>query len=362
MCVDQEQTKWLTLFRQHAPPDEVAQAWYEGLDEDIRRQAKDDAPTVRAMLRRYIVDSKAPEVRSDADNGWKYTAKILRAADAVLGMDVSATRRSGQDAAGGAAPPAASGSGAPAVSRVVIPGHGEPGTLGIFWSDFGGASDSEQLRARGVTRRLNVASEAVGRLPQDDGIPTTDVPMEDIFDEDKASAAVDKWIEQLGEVVSLLRGWREEGAVVNVNCQMGKNRSGCAILVWLCSECGQTVEEAVEYLRGITALACANPHLIKAVAMYLKVDADVPLNPAGDGGGWVCISPPGSPRVGGTQVFEDAAKQAFAKLAAEAATNGEDQEAAAAGESRPSPEDSGDDLPEGAPAVAGLFEDLSDVD
>merc|ERR1711988_358364 len=65
------------------------------------------------------------------------------------------------------------------------------------------------------------------------------------------------------------------------------------------------LEEAVTHLRSITPLACGNPHLMAAMTQVLGVpDAKVPLNPAHDGGGWVCISPPGSPRAGSAQEFD----------------------------------------------------------
>merc|ERR1711920_638440 len=99
----------------------------------------------------------------------------------------------------------------------------------------------------------------------------------------------------------------------------GKNRSGAIVLIWLCSEHGWVLEDAVEHLRSINPLACANPHLVIAVAEMLKVGTTVPLNPAGDGGGWICISPPGSPRAGGTQAFEDSAAEALKNLAEQAA-------------------------------------------
>merc|ERR1712176_1683662 len=99
----------------------------------------------------------------------------------------------------------------------------------------------------------------------------------------------------------------------------GKNRSGAAVLVWLCSEEGWKLEEAVEHLRAMNPLACANPHLVTAIAEFLKVKSDVQLVPAADGGGWICISPPGSPRVGGGQEFEESNQEAMANLAGLAA-------------------------------------------
>jgi len=41
----------------------------------------------------------------------------------------------------------------------------------------------------------------------------------------------------------------------------------------MCSEAGWTLENAVEHLRSITALACGNPYLIDAVARFLQVEA-----------------------------------------------------------------------------------------
>jgi len=140
--------------------------------------------------------------------------------------------------------------------------------------------------------------------------------MVDSFDENEAPANIEVWKEKLGQVMTILRAWREEGAVVNINCQMGKNRSGAACLVWLCSECGFSIEDAVDKCRGITAMACGNPHLLKAVAEYLKVDAELPLNPAADGGGWICISPPGTPRANAEKYQADIAAAAALKLGA----------------------------------------------
>merc|ERR1712083_226440 len=115
----------------------------------------------------------------------------------------------------------------------------------------------------------------------------------------------------------------------------GKNRSGAAVLVWLCSEAGWKLEDAVEHLREMNPLACANPHLVTALAEFLKVKSEVQLVPAADGGGWICISPPGSPRVGGGQEFEESNREAMANLAGLAAaklaetaadSDGEEQE------------------------------------
>merc|ERR1719282_865364 len=306
MAAVSEEPEWFTLYRARAPAEEVANVWFQSLGPEARQEAKDDAPTARARLRRTITDSPCAEVRADATNNWRYTGSVLRAADAVLG--IPPPRATGHTTS--AAP---SGCGAPSVSRMVVPGDGQPGTLGLWWSDFGGACCLEQLRAKGVTCRLNVAVEAVNKFP-DDNLEIVHVPMEDIFDEERSQSALSTWVTQLGEACQILRNWRQTGAVVNVSCQMGKNRSGAICLAWLCKECGWGMEQAVEHLRNVTFLACANPHLLKAVSLFLEVDAVVPLNPAGDGGGWICISPPGTPRAGGTQAFEDTARQALEKL------------------------------------------------
>uniref|UniRef100_A0A7S1R880 Tyrosine specific protein phosphatases domain-containing protein n=1 Tax=Alexandrium catenella TaxID=2925 RepID=A0A7S1R880_ALECA len=227
-----------------------------------------------------------------------------------------------------------------------MPGDGQPGTLGLWWSDFEAADNVAQLREKGITHRLNVAAEAVGKF-RDEGFETAHVPMQDVFDLESCEDLLPIWKEQFAEVLRILREWREAGAVVNVSCQMGKNRSGCGVLLWLCAERGWKVEEAVEKLRGITSLACGNPHLIKAVLDFLQIQAEVPLNPAGDGGGWVCISPPGSPRAGGTQAFEDVAFKALGKL-------GKVADSQAAADER----DAEEEPAEEAGDMEGLFEGL----
>merc|ERR1712224_615680 len=126
------------------------------------------------------------------------------------------------------------------------------------------------------------------------------------------------WVQQLREVLEILRTWRAEGAVVNVNCQMGKNRSGVSLLVWLCSDGGWEFQSGVERLRKINAMSLANPHMLVALGKVLSVDGRVALNPAHDGGGWICISPPASPRGEGSAAqpsFEALAAQAAQKLA-----------------------------------------------
>merc|ERR1712183_1007268 len=51
-------------------------------------------------------------------------------------------------------------------------------------------------------------------------------------------------------------------------------------------------------------------------ARLLEADDVVPLNPGADGGGWVCISPPGSPRLGSVLQHENTAAEAMRKLEA----------------------------------------------
>eukprot|EP00928_Gymnodinium_smaydae_P062884 TRINITY_DN46624_c1_g1_i1.p1 TRINITY_DN46624_c1_g1~~TRINITY_DN46624_c1_g1_i1.p1 ORF type:complete len:412 (+),score=96.23 TRINITY_DN46624_c1_g1_i1:61-1236(+) len=332
-----DRPEWLALFCTGAPAKAVAEAWWwNGISDEDREHfssSNDNKVMAAQKLRRAIVDSQLPEVRADASNSWKYTGSIMRAADEVMGMprpspqraSPSAPKADGQarvaaadaPAAGGAeaaadasaaaaaddvpAPPAIDGKSVAAQARpkLMAEGDGSPGTLGLYWSDFKHASDSATLRSKyGVTHRLNVARECEGKLPSDDANPleTVDVPMEDVFTDDEDVREM--WANQLRHILSILRGWRETGAVVNINCQMGKNRSGAAVLVWMCSECGWNLTDAVEHMRRINLLACANPHLLIALGDVLSVDGRQDLNPAHDGGGWVFISPPGSPRAG----------------------------------------------------------------
>jgi len=294
-----------------------------------------------------IVDAQwCPEVKADSKSGWKYTGAVMRALEAAL--DGNTDPALSQQARGRRGAP--SGRGAPSVSRMVLPGDGHPGTLGIWWSDFEAAHRIEQLRANGITHRLNVAAEAINHF-EDDGLETVHVPMEDIFAQDVSADLLDQWCEQFEQVLIILRSWCKLGAIVNISCQMGKNRSGCCCLVWLCAECGWRLDEGVEMLRDITALACGNPHLVTAVANLVGAyDVDVPLNPAGDGGGWVCISPPTSPRAGGTAAFEDVAFDAVRKLRQDPPK--------AASVVEVDTEDEEEEAPE-AGALMGLFDNLS---
>lgn len=310
MAVDAPtQPEWLSLYRAGAVADEVAAAWIQTLSPEQSAEARAEPGAARQNLRRSIIDSQCPEVRKDADSGWKYTGALMRALGVALG-EVHKAR----DCAAFPAGAAGSGKGArDRVSRQVLPGDGSPGTLGLYWSDFEAANNLEQLRDCGITHRLNVAKEAVGKFLEG-GPETFDIPMMDIFDDNHSDEAIANWQPQFAEAMAVLRRLRDAGAVVNVNCQMGKNRSGCTCLLWMCLERGWEIGEAAERLRNITALALGNPHLLKAVMDFMQVDGNVPLNPAGDGGGWVCISPPGSPRLGGTSAFEDLALGAARQL------------------------------------------------
>jgi len=303
--------KWLLRFKAHASPDEVARVWVANLSPEAQEAAKADAPAARAQLRRDITGTNCPEVRADAAQGWQYTGAILRAADEALGIpppvpSIQANKPT---------PGAPSGKGAPLQSRMVLPGDGSPGTLGLWWSDYETAVRSDELAAKSITHRLNVAAEAVHRFPEG-GLPTIHIPMLDIFDTEMDEDTMEMWRSQFRDILEKLEALQEQGAVVNVSCQMGKNRSGAVVMLWLCAGRGWQVGEAADYLRGVTHLALGNPHLAKAVTDVLGVEAAVPLNPAFDGGGWVCISPPGSPRSGVESTVQETTAEAAAKLLA----------------------------------------------
>jgi hypothetical protein len=133
-------------------------------------------------------------------------------------------------------------------------------------------------------------------------VKTVHVPMVDLFEID--GGICEEWPAQFEQILQILRSWRDEGITANINCQMGKNRSGAAVLLWLCCECGWELDPAIQHLRSITALACGNPHLVAAMSQLLQSAATAPLNPAQDGGGWVCLSPPGTPRQGAAVTFD----------------------------------------------------------
>jgi len=308
---------------------------------------------------RAIVDSDAPEVRSDCAAGWKYTGTVLRAADEILGINTKPNREGRIPASGSV----------PFRPRRVCESTEKSSGLQIWWSDFDTACQAKRLREEcGITHRLNVAIETVSIFSKDDDtwVKTVHIPMLDSFDPDEGLCR--EWPTQLDEAFELLKSWREEGAVVNVSCQMGKNRSGAVILLWLCRECGWELEAAVQHLRSVTALACGNPHLLAALTQILGVpDVKVPLNPAAEGGGWVCISPPGSPRVGGAAVFDGGfaaggLEEAASRLAALGGGSGYDGRSelpqAAVGEERCEEEV----VEEPAGDMGALFSELSDVD
>lgn len=322
-CSSELEPRWLTLYRAGGPPQDVAVAWFENMGPDEKAAAQADAPAARKNLRESIVASECPEYRADVSNGFKFTGAVLRAADEVLGIPPPKPSSvpgipPQMPGAGAQATPIGAPSAGPVMGRSshfkprrVLEGDGRPGTLGLWWSDFETASDARRLREEcGITHRLNVAAEAEHKLLSC-YLETLHVPMEDTFDIDGGIS--EAWAEQLAEILEKLRGLRNQGAVVNVNCNMGKNRSGAALVLWLCCECGWSFEEAVQYLRRMNTLACGNPHLLAAVGQLLGTEARIPLNPAHDGGGWVCISPPGSPREGGVLAFENAAAHAIAQ-------------------------------------------------
>jgi len=374
-----EEPEWLRLFCVRADVKEVAEAWLKSIDEDKRPETLEDKIIATRKLRAFILDSDKPEVRKDADSGFRYTGQVMRAADDMLKVArpkatpafkaAPAAPSTGGYGAPAAAPaaPAAAGLGIPAVEvgqlpasasspalkksrqpKLILDGEGKPGSLVLWWSDFQGAADETFLKEKGITHRLSVAAEIVGRLPEVEGIETVHVPMPDVFDDRDDLHA--QWVGQLKEALEIMLRWRERGAVVNVNCQMGKNRSGATLLVYLVTQCGWDLHEGVEQFRSINALACANPHLLMALGEVLGVDGRVELNKAdGDGGGWVCISPPGSPRLGvEKESFEEMAEAAAAKLASDVAAKLADLH-------EEEEEDAGED-------AAPLFSHLDDVD
>lgn len=337
--IDDEE--WFSLYCQRADPDVVAQSWISILTPELRTYAEENSVAVARSIRTAILASPHPTVREEAETGFKYTGAVMRAIDKALGVPPPQSRFPAPKAAPGSQVPASGGyasGGCPEAPKrpgrapiCIIEGGGRPGKLGIWWTDYDFACDTANLRKScGVTHRLNCAKEVVDKLPasgpDDTGTPlvTAHVPMQDIFSDDEDLC--DEWIAQFKEILKILCGWRDEGAVVNINCQMGKNRSGCVICLWLVKECGWNLKDAVDDLRAKNALACANPHLLVALGEVLGVDGRMALNPAKDGGGWVCISPPGSPRVGAAPgpSFEDLAEKASTKLAQEAGAERDD--------------------------------------
>jgi hypothetical protein len=330
-----EGPSWLALYEANAQPLEVARAWFESLSPEEQEQARKDGPTWRTIPRKEIMKSECPRYKEDSASGFRYIGAVMRSVEQVLGIPPpvrssafrgpTADPTANAEAADSPAAPEHSkdskavGDEAPKLAlkprqfrppQLVRPGDGRPGTLGLWWSDFETASRTEELVEEcGITHRLNTAIECVDRFGTDDTCVTQHVPMQDRFEHDEELH--ETWKRQLFEALEILRGWRDQGAVANVNCQMGKNRSGAVVVMWLCKECGKSVAEAIEYVRSITPLACGNPNLVEALTDALSEDVVVPLNPGRDDGGWICISPPSSPRAGGTQAFEET----FAQLA-----------------------------------------------
>mmetsp|Transcript_123872 Transcript_123872/g.246512 ORF Transcript_123872/g.246512 Transcript_123872/m.246512 type:complete len:340 (-) Transcript_123872:70-1089(-) len=309
-----DEPTWLSFFRSRVSPEDVASQWVLDMCPEEVEKAKQDPQAARARLRQRIVEANC----ADAADGWSYTGAVLRAADAALGI----VHQKAEPAFH--AKPSSFATGCidmmlgekPFRMKRIVEGDGSPGNLAIWWSDFESANQAENLaKYCGVNCRLNCAAELVDKFAGST-LVTRHMPMHDTFsDEDDVIAT---WTDQLRGALEALRELRKEGAVVNVNCRMGKNRSGAVVAAWLCTECGWSLDQAVEHLRQMNPLALANPHLAEALRMVLQAENTIPLNRAPDGGGWICLSPPGTPRDGaaantGSQ-FQDLAAEAAAKL------------------------------------------------
>lgn len=180
--------------------------------------------------------------------------------------------------------------------------NGSPNTLGLYWSSFECALHVPGLVQLGITHRLNLAAGLVDKFDRSKGtIMTFHIPMQDQLDQEGQQRHV--WADQIGQAVAVLRSLKAEGAVVNVSCKMGKNRSGVVLLAWLVVEEGWEFESAVIFLRDKVPLACGNPYLLSALTDYLQIDHPIPLCPAPGGGGWVSLSPPGSPAQPSTKLL-----------------------------------------------------------
>ena len=293
--VGSEEPEWLRLYGIDAPAALVVKAWLEALGPVDREDANADPHSARTVLRLAIVDSRETSraVRADATAGWKYTGSIIRALDEALGLaPARPTALFGQK-----------GEDLHTPKEVLEGDGGRTGTIGLYWSDIEGANRLDIMRLSGITHRLNVASECIRVLAPSEDVVTVTIPMIDVQHEqqhaghaDDMQQVIEIWVEQLKECMELLRKWREDGAVVNVNCQMGKNRSGAVIVAWLCLERGWDLLTTVDHLRKVSSLSLGNPHLNIALAHLLdRDDIDIPLNPADDGGNWVTFSPVESP-------------------------------------------------------------------
>lgn len=277
--------RWLQAFAVvEGPPGAVATAWLEALDENERTSAKQDPHAARTKFRLSILAADCKAVRADKASGFKRTGAVLRALDEALGLALP--KRMELDARD--------------VAREIVPGDGTPGTLGVWWSSFEVAEQGSKLVQRGITHRLNCAAELVDRFTECEQLQMVHVAMDDYFDaldEEVNLQARDAWTKQFPELLQELRRMQAEGAVVNINCKMGKNRSGVAVMLWLCCEKGWAVDAAIEHLRNINAMALGNPVLLQACVEFLGFKGEVPLLCGdGDGGGWISISPPGSPQ------------------------------------------------------------------
>lgn len=241
---------WLGKFDDCCGAEEVVEAWLSSLEPAERQAADCDPPVARTALRQAIVNARerSKAVAADASAGWKYTGAIIRALDRSLGVEpLKPSGLFGPKGVDLHAP------------REILKCDTASGKLGITWSSLQGASRVDLLLANGVTHRLNVAAECERTLPASDQFVTATVAMRDLQHEQMTDAqeAAAVWVEQLKECMVLLRGWQAVGAEsgsavnVNINCQMGKNRSGAVVAAWLCIEHGWGLLSAVDHLRQV---------------------------------------------------------------------------------------------------------------
>ena len=282
------QPEWLRAFRsQQFNPQEVAEAWLSTLTAEERTAADEDPHTSRSNFRENLLGRKCKEVRQDKTASWKRTGLVMRALDETLGVALGRKRQYKDDEP----------------KQIFAGANGKPGTLGLWWSAKGPALSPEAMTELGVTHRLNCAEDLMHHFDSE-LMPTAHIPMEDFFstsehaENDRAKAV---WMTQMPMILTALRQMRDEGAVVNVNCRMGKNRSGVAILLWMCCEEGWALVAAVNHLRRMNYLALANPVLLAAAADFIGFEGQLPMlcpeeTDDGNESGWIAISPPPSPR------------------------------------------------------------------
>lgn len=282
---------WVGLLHDAtSTPEAIAEAWLADLDAEARARADEEPHEASTSMRTAIFECGCAQVEVDRNAGFKRMGSIMRALDICLGCKPLRS-----------APPAHHENGNSAPIEV-LHAEGTPGTLGLWWSNLQDACDEAALIKLGVTHRLNMAAECVDKFGEGSTLPTVHVPMEDTCSMEEAEeneAAETQWLQQMPEVLMVLRQWQQEGAVVNVNCKMGKNRSGVALLLWLVGEEGWQLSEAVEHLREINFMALGNPVLLTAAAKHMGAGLEgVPMLPGGEGegSGWISISPPPSPR------------------------------------------------------------------